>query len=85
MSHSGEFTDVGADSSSKQLMTASLDGNVFIWDLRYRKEMKALDLVWKPFVRVNVNDHSTLLEGWELLLLINIYLYYFLGSIECYG
>lgn len=38
--------------SHKQFITASLDGSSFVWDLRYKKDLKALDLVWKPFLRI---------------------------------
>ncbi|KAI8906691.1 WD40-repeat-containing domain protein [Gorgonomyces haynaldii] len=40
------------ENGHKQLVTCSLDGTVGFWDLRQKKEMKALDLTWRPFIRV---------------------------------
>jgi dynein intermediate chain 3, axonemal len=51
LGHNGEPVD-NAESGHKQLITASLDGTVAFWDLRYKKELKALDLTWRPFIRV---------------------------------
>jgi len=36
-----------------QLITGSLDGQVYFWDLRFKKEIKMLDLTWRPTLRVN--------------------------------
>ena len=47
------MTDLSkTQASHKQFITASLDGSLFVWDLRYKKDLKALDLVWKPFLRI---------------------------------
>ncbi|KAI9204650.1 WD40-repeat-containing domain protein [Polychytrium aggregatum] len=51
LNHSGEFAE-SAENGHKQLITASVDGHVAFWDTRAKKELKALDLVWKPFLRV---------------------------------
>lgn len=49
--HNGEILDKG-EHGDKQLVTTSLDGQVFFWDTRFKKELKLLDLTWKPFLRV---------------------------------
>ena len=33
-------------------MTSSLDGHIGFWDTKGAKNVKHLDLVWKPFLRV---------------------------------
>ncbi|KAJ3389303.1 WD repeat-containing protein 63 [Lobulomyces angularis] len=52
ISHSGEIIEGQIETTCRQLITASLDGTVFYWDTRYKKELKALDLAWKPFLRI---------------------------------
>ncbi|KAJ3118520.1 WD repeat-containing protein 63 [Phlyctochytrium bullatum] len=49
--HSGEIVENG-DNGSRQLVTCSSDGQVFFWDTRSKKDLKSLDLLWKPFLRV---------------------------------
>lgn len=59
VSNSGEIAE-GESKSCKQLITSSLDGSVFYWDLRgnrgiqgsEKKDFSVLDLVWKPFLRI---------------------------------
>ncbi|KAJ3194937.1 WD repeat-containing protein 63 [Entophlyctis luteolus] len=51
LSHSGELTE-NTDSGNRQLVTCSLDGQVYFWDTRSKKDLRALDLAWKPFLRV---------------------------------
>lgn len=43
------------ENGHKQFATASLDGTVAFWDLRYKKDIKSLDLVWRPFLRVQIS------------------------------
>ncbi|KAJ3331023.1 WD repeat-containing protein 63 [Blyttiomyces sp. JEL0837] len=49
--HSGEISE-NAESGNRQLVTCSMDGQVCFWDTRNKKDVKALDLTWKPFLRV---------------------------------
>ncbi|KAJ3291525.1 WD repeat-containing protein 63 [Borealophlyctis nickersoniae] len=58
LAHTGEFVENG-DNGHRQLVTTSLDGQVCFWDLRSKKELKALDLTWKPFLREPVALHAT--------------------------
>ncbi|KAJ3109442.1 WD repeat-containing protein 63 [Phlyctochytrium planicorne] len=51
MSHSGEIIENG-DNGSRQLVTCSSDGQACFWDTRSKKDLKSLDLIWKPFLRV---------------------------------
>ncbi|RKO93616.1 WD40-repeat-containing domain protein, partial [Blyttiomyces helicus] len=51
LGHSGEAVE-HSEGGHRQLVTTSLDGQVAFWDTKYKKELKALDLVWKPFQRV---------------------------------
>ncbi|KAI8613318.1 WD40-repeat-containing domain protein [Chytriomyces sp. MP71] len=44
------------ESGNRQLVTCSLDGQVYIWDTRSKKDLKALDLTWKPFLRVPLSS-----------------------------
>ncbi|KAJ3090116.1 WD repeat-containing protein 63 [Quaeritorhiza haematococci] len=51
LSHTGELIE-GGENGHRELVTASLDGSVCFWDTRYKKDLKSLDLTWKPFMRV---------------------------------
>jgi WD40 repeat protein len=48
--HNGDIQE-NSEAGNRQLVTASLDGQVCFWDTR-KKDLKSLDLVWKPFLRV---------------------------------
>lgn len=37
-------------------MTSSLDGTIAVWDLRFKKDLKALDLTWRPNLRVQLTS-----------------------------
>lgn len=54
LSPSGEPLE-NAEAGHKQLVTASLDGTIAFWDLRFKKDIKALDLTWRPFIRVGLS------------------------------
>ncbi|KAI9344780.1 WD40-repeat-containing domain protein [Zopfochytrium polystomum] len=54
--HNGEATENPEGSSSRQLVTCSLDGQVSFWDIRSKKDYKQLDLMWKPFLRVPLSS-----------------------------
>jgi WD40 repeat protein len=41
-----------SESGDKQIVASSLDGTVSVWDLRYKKDIKSLDLTWRPNLRV---------------------------------
>ncbi|KAJ3039952.1 WD repeat-containing protein 63 [Rhizophlyctis rosea] len=51
----GEILDKG-DNGHRQLVTSSLDGQVCFWDTRYKKDFAALDLVWRPFLRIPLSS-----------------------------
>ncbi|KAJ3055753.1 WD repeat-containing protein 63 [Rhizophlyctis rosea] len=51
----GEVLEKG-ENGHRQLVTTSLDGQVCFWDMRYKKEWTALDLVWRPFLRVPLSS-----------------------------
>ncbi|KAJ3344323.1 WD repeat-containing protein 63 [Gonapodya sp. JEL0774] len=40
-----------ADLSQKQFYTTSIDGQICFWDLRYKTEIKLLDLIWRPLFK----------------------------------
>ncbi|KAJ3326149.1 WD repeat-containing protein 63 [Boothiomyces sp. JEL0866] len=44
-----------AENGDKQIVTCSLDGTVAIWDVRFKKDWKSLDLAWRPFIRVPIS------------------------------
>ncbi len=50
--NNGETIDTPSNQEHFQFVSVSLDGQVFFWDLRFRKELRALDLVWRPFIKV---------------------------------
>ncbi|KAJ3315591.1 WD repeat-containing protein 63 [Boothiomyces sp. JEL0838] len=45
-----------AENGDKQIVTCSLDGTVALWDLRFKKDWKSLDLAWRPFIRVPMSS-----------------------------
>ncbi|KXS20411.1 WD40 repeat-like protein [Gonapodya prolifera JEL478] len=49
----GDIVDP-SDSSQKQLYTTSTDGQILFWDLRYKPEVKLLDLVWRPLFKTSI-------------------------------
>lgn len=51
LAYTGELIENG-ENGHKQLVTTSQDGQVFFWDTRSKKELRALDLAWKPFLRI---------------------------------
>ncbi|KAI8920867.1 WD40-repeat-containing domain protein [Powellomyces hirtus] len=51
LGHNGEPVEK-PENGHRELVTASADGQVAFWDTRFKKDMKALDLVWRPFLRV---------------------------------
>jgi WD40 repeat protein len=53
LSNNGEVVE-NAENGDKQLVTSSLDGTVAVWDLRFRKDWKSLDLAWRPFIRIPI-------------------------------
>jgi WD40 repeat protein len=50
--NNGDIIDTTSNPEHNQFVSVSLDGQVFFWDLRFRKELRALDLVWRPFIKV---------------------------------
>ncbi|KAI8810116.1 WD40-repeat-containing domain protein [Cladochytrium replicatum] len=52
---SGEFVENG-ENGHRQVVSCSLDGQVLFWDMRYKKEVRALDLTWKPLLRVPLSS-----------------------------
>lgn len=51
VNHNGETVE-SKELAVKQLVTSALDGQIFFWDLRFKKDLKSLDLVWKPLFKV---------------------------------
>lgn len=51
LGHTGEPLDI-TDSFTTQFVTASMDGTIAFWDLKFKKDLKSLDLLWRPFLRV---------------------------------
>jgi hypothetical protein len=51
LAHNGEWLE-NSEYGHKQLIAASLDGTVTFWDVRFKKDLKSLDLVWRPFLRI---------------------------------
>ena len=68
--NNGDIIDTNSNPEHNQFVSVSLDGQVFFWDLRFRKELRALDLVWRPFIKV-------MLSG-NLLAIVIIYYFRFL-------
>ncbi|KAJ3123538.1 WD repeat-containing protein 63 [Nowakowskiella sp. JEL0407] len=52
---SGEAIE-NAENGHKQIVSTSLDGQVLFWDIRAKKDLRSLDLVWKPFSRVPLSS-----------------------------
>jgi WD40 repeat protein len=53
VNHNGEIIKKeGEDANASQLVSTGLDGNVMFWDIRYKKELKALDQNWRPTFKV---------------------------------
>ncbi|KAG4092483.1 WD40 repeat-like protein [Neocallimastix lanati (nom. inval.)] len=55
ISSSGELLDEPCGEVN-QLITGSLDGQVYFWDLRFKKEIKMLDLTWRPLLRFSISS-----------------------------
>ena len=71
LGNQGEILD-GGENGDKQLVSSSLDGTVSFWDLRYKKDWKALDLAWKPFLRISITSMDSSYEySLTKLILIN--------------
>ncbi|KAI8817694.1 WD40-repeat-containing domain protein [Fimicolochytrium jonesii] len=51
LGHTGEMVEKG-ENGHRELVTSSTDGQVAFWDTRFKKDLKSLDLVWRPFLRV---------------------------------
>ena len=49
--NNGDVIDTTSNPEHYQFVSVSLDGQVFFWDLRFRKDLRALDLVWRPFIK----------------------------------
>jgi hypothetical protein len=45
---------VSQEEDVTQFATGSLDGHVFFWDMRFKRDLKALDLVWKPLFKLSL-------------------------------
>ncbi|KAJ3414206.1 WD repeat-containing protein 63 [Chytridiales sp. JEL 0842] len=54
VSNNGEIQE-NPEGGVRQLVTASLDGQVCFWDTK-RKDVKSLDMVWKPFFRLSLSS-----------------------------
>jgi WD40 repeat protein len=54
--NNGEVTDTPQNPEYNQFVSSSLDGSIFFWDLRFRKELKLLDLLWRPFIKVPLSS-----------------------------
>jgi WD40 repeat protein len=44
------------EGGDRQFVTTSTDGSVAVWDLRFKKDLKSLDLTWRPFLRVPISS-----------------------------
>jgi len=55
ISNNGELLDEPCGDIN-QLITGSLDGQVYFWDLRFKKEIKMLDLTWRPLLRLAISS-----------------------------
>jgi len=55
ISNNGELLNETNDEVN-QLITGSLDGQVFFWDLRFKKELKMLDLTWRPLLKIAISS-----------------------------
>ncbi len=60
INYQGDIT-AATEPYPNQFITTSLDGYLFFWDLRFKKDLKSLDLAWKPFYRapMMIIDGST--------------------------
>jgi len=54
ISSNGELLDDPCDEVN-QLITTSLDGQIFFWDLHFKKEIKMLDLTWRPLLKFSIS------------------------------
>ncbi|KAL7754264.1 hypothetical protein RI367_000245 [Sorochytrium milnesiophthora] len=52
LNHNGEMVESPDRDNVYQFVSAALDGYVYFWDLRYRKDLRGLDLVWRPFFKI---------------------------------
>ncbi|KAJ1559288.1 WD repeat-containing protein 63 [Cladochytrium tenue] len=55
ITNSGEVVE-NPEGATRQLVTCSLDGQVAFWDTRGKRDLRQLDLVWKPFLRVPLSS-----------------------------
>jgi WD40 repeat protein len=55
VSSNGELLDEPSGEIN-QLITGSLDGQVYFWDLRFKKEIKMLDLTWRPLLKFSISS-----------------------------
>eukprot|EP01135_Chromosphaera_perkinsii_P005184 Nk52_evm2s322 gene=Nk52_evmTU2s322 len=46
------------DNDCNQLCTIATDGVVLFWDIRQKKELKALDHLWKPYLRIPLSKQD---------------------------
>jgi len=51
VNYQGDLTTV-EEPFPNQFLSTSLDGLVNFWDIRFKKDYKSVDLMWKPFFRV---------------------------------
>ncbi|KAJ1508418.1 WD repeat-containing protein 63, partial [Coelomomyces lativittatus] len=55
VNHNGEpLKTENKDTSISQFVTVGLDGQIMFWDLRYKKDLKSLDQVWRPTFKVSI-------------------------------
>jgi WD40 repeat protein len=57
LANNGEVIE-NPSGDNHQLITSSLDGYILLWDMKYKKEMKGLDLSWRPFLKVAKSQGS---------------------------
>lgn len=52
VNYQGDIQTATGEEYPQQFATVSLDGYLNFWDLRFKKDLKSLDLAWKPTFRV---------------------------------
>ncbi|OUM60331.1 hypothetical protein PIROE2DRAFT_46349, partial [Piromyces sp. E2] len=55
ISNNGELLDEPCEEVN-QFLTGSLDGQIYFWDLRFKKELKMLDLTWRPSLKIAISS-----------------------------